>query len=74
MLFLRAISAVVFIWVLYVGKDLRMAPMVHKMSLVDRMLLVADDLFHKNPYIHAAWHLAATISVSTCNKLLEWWF
>ncbi|KAL1363001.1 hypothetical protein AAHE18_03G120500 [Arachis hypogaea] len=35
------------------------------------MLLVADDLFHKNPYIHAAWHLAATISVSTCNKLLD---
>ncbi|KAL1338669.1 hypothetical protein HN51_033276 [Arachis hypogaea] len=52
--------------------DLRMAHTVHKMSsLVGGMLFVADDLFPKTPYIHAAWHLAAAVGVGTCNKLLE---
>ncbi|BAT98956.1 hypothetical protein LR48_Vigan06g132600 [Vigna angularis] len=52
--------------------DLRMAHTVHKMSsLLGCMLFVADDLFPKTPYLHAAWHLAAAVGVGTCNKLLE---
>lgn len=52
--------------------DLRMAHTVHKMSsLMGGMLFVADDLFPKTPYLHAAWHLAAAVGVGTCNKLLE---
>ncbi|KAI4313772.1 hypothetical protein L6164_026727 [Bauhinia variegata] len=52
--------------------DLRMAHNVHKMSsLVGGMLFIADDLFPKTPFIHAAWHLAAAVGVGTCNKLLE---
>jgi len=49
-----------------------MAHTVHKMSsLLGCMLFVADDLFPKTPYLHAAWHLAAAVGVGTCNKLLE---
>ncbi|KAH1193918.1 putative ribonuclease H protein [Glycine max] len=52
--------------------DLRMAHTVHKTSsLLGGMLFVADDLFPKTPYLHAAWHLAAAVGVGTCNKLLE---
>ncbi|KAF7827668.1 fold protein [Senna tora] len=52
--------------------DLRTAHTVHKMSsLLGGMLFIADDLFPKTPYLHAAWHLAAAIGVGTCNKLLE---
>ncbi|XP_026380846.1 uncharacterized protein LOC113275531 [Papaver somniferum] len=52
--------------------DLRMAHNVHKMSsLLGGLLFIADDYFPSTPYIHAAWHLAAAIGVSTCNKLLE---
>ncbi|KAK7407502.1 hypothetical protein VNO78_09455 [Psophocarpus tetragonolobus] len=52
--------------------DLRMAHTVHKMSSVlGGVLFVADDLFPKTPYLHAAWHLAAAVGVGTCNKLLE---
>ncbi|XP_026386794.1 uncharacterized protein LOC113282082 [Papaver somniferum] len=52
--------------------DLRMAHNVHKMSsLLGGLLFIADDYFPSTPYIHAAWHLAAAVGVSTCNKLLE---
>ncbi|KAI3910406.1 hypothetical protein MKX01_034800 [Papaver californicum] len=52
--------------------DIRMAHNVHKMSsLLGGLLFIADDYFPSTPYIHAAWHLAAAVGVSTCNKLLE---
>ncbi|KAI3923852.1 hypothetical protein MKW92_007824 [Papaver armeniacum] len=52
--------------------DIRMAHNVHKMSsLLGGLLFIADDCFPSTPYIHAAWHLAAAVGVSTCNKLLE---
>ncbi|KAI4357636.1 hypothetical protein L6164_001573 [Bauhinia variegata] len=52
--------------------DLRMAHAVQKMSsLVGGMLFIADDLFPRTPFIHAAWHLAAAVGLGTCNKLLE---
>lgn len=52
--------------------DLRLAYNVHKMSsLLSGVLFVADDVFPRTPFIHAAWHLAAAVGVSTCNKLLE---
>ncbi|KAL2347651.1 hypothetical protein Fmac_001651 [Flemingia macrophylla] len=52
--------------------DLRMAHTLHKMStLVGASFFIADDLFPKTPYLHAAWHLAAAVGVGTCNKLLE---
>ncbi|KAE8710284.1 hypothetical protein F3Y22_tig00110325pilonHSYRG00124 [Hibiscus syriacus] len=45
---------------------------VHKMSsLLGGVLFIADDVFHRTPFIHAAWHLAAAVGVATCNKLLE---
>ncbi|CAA0831255.1 Unknown protein [Striga hermonthica] len=51
--------------------ELRMAHNVHKMSsLLGGALFIADDLFPQTPFLHAAWHLAAVIGVSTCNKLL----
>ncbi|XP_040373466.1 uncharacterized protein LOC112200125 isoform X1 [Rosa chinensis] len=52
--------------------ELRMAHNVHKMSsLLGGVLFIADDVFPRTPYLHAAWHLAAAVGVSTCNKLLE---
>ncbi|XP_020239517.1 uncharacterized protein LOC109818453 isoform X2 [Cajanus cajan] len=52
--------------------DLRMAHTVHKMStVIGAALFIADDIFPKTPYLHAAWHLAAAVGVGTCNKLLE---
>lgn len=52
--------------------QLRTAHNVHKLSsLVGGVLFVADDVFPKTPYIHAAWHLAAAMGVGTCNKLLN---
>ncbi|XP_010274719.1 PREDICTED: uncharacterized protein LOC104609965 [Nelumbo nucifera] len=52
--------------------DLRMAHNVHKMSsLLGGALFIADDIFPRTPYLHAAWHLAAAVGVGTCNKLLE---
>ncbi|KAK9277049.1 hypothetical protein L1049_006588 [Liquidambar formosana] len=52
--------------------DLRMAHNVHTMSsLLGGVLFVADDVFPRTPFLHAAWHLAAAVGVSTCNKLLE---
>ncbi|KAM7274517.1 hypothetical protein ACFE04_016383 [Oxalis oulophora] len=52
--------------------ELRMAHNVHKMSsLLGGAFFIADDVFPKTPYLHAAWHLAAAIGVGTCNKLLE---
>lgn len=52
--------------------ELKMAHNVHKMSsLLGGALFIADDAFPETPYLHAAWHLAAAIGVSTCNKLLE---
>ncbi|XP_031113970.1 uncharacterized protein LOC116017504 [Ipomoea triloba] len=51
--------------------DLRMAHNVHKVSsLLGGALFIADDMFPETPYLHAGWHLAAAIGVSTCNKLL----
>ncbi|KAH7570969.1 hypothetical protein ACOSP7_019545 [Xanthoceras sorbifolium] len=51
---------------------LRMAHNVHKMSsLIGGVLFLADDVFPQTPFLHAAWHLAAAVGVSTCNKLLE---
>ncbi|GFP90824.1 hypothetical protein PHJA_001226300 [Phtheirospermum japonicum] len=52
--------------------DLRMAHNVHKMSsLLGGALFIADDLLPQTPFLHAGWHLAAAVGVSTCNKLLE---
>lgn len=52
--------------------DLRMVHNVHKMSsLLGGALFIADDVFPRTPFIHAAWHLAAAVGVGTCNKLLE---
>ncbi|KAK2975790.1 hypothetical protein RJ640_026052 [Escallonia rubra] len=52
--------------------DLKMAHNVHKMSsLLGGAFFIADDAFPETPFLHAAWHLAAAIGVSTCNKLLE---
>ncbi|KAL4612581.1 hypothetical protein ACB092_08G210200 [Castanea dentata] len=52
--------------------DLRTAHNVHKMSsLLGGVLFIADDVFPRTPYIHAAWHLAAAVGVGTLNKLLE---
>ncbi|KAK4792866.1 hypothetical protein SAY86_023301 [Trapa natans] len=52
--------------------DLRMVHNVHKMaSLLGGVLFIADDVFPKNSYLHAAWHLAAAVGVGTCNKLLQ---
>ncbi|KAJ0987176.1 hypothetical protein J5N97_005532 [Dioscorea zingiberensis] len=52
--------------------DLKMAHSMHTMSSVlGGLLFVADDFFPQTPYLHAAWHLAAAVGVSTCNKLLE---
>lgn len=52
--------------------DLRMVHNVHKMSsLLGGVLFIADDVFPRTPFIHAAWHLAAAVVVGTCNKLLE---
>ena len=49
-----------------------MAHNVHKMSsLLGGVLFIVDDVFPRTPYIHAAWHLAAAVGVSTLNKLLE---
>ncbi|GMH26261.1 hypothetical protein Nepgr_028104 [Nepenthes gracilis] len=51
---------------------LKMAHNMHKASsLLGGVLFIADDLFPRTPFIHAAWHLAAAVGVSTCNKLLE---
>ncbi|KAI4381470.1 hypothetical protein MLD38_007539 [Melastoma candidum] len=51
---------------------LRMAHTMHKMSsLLGGALFIADDMFPRTPYLHAAWHLAAALGVGTCNKLLE---
>lgn len=52
--------------------ELRMAHNVHKMSsLLGGVFFIADDVFPRTPYLHAAWHLAAAVCVGTCNKLLE---
>ncbi|GAV63128.1 hypothetical protein CFOL_v3_06649 [Cephalotus follicularis] len=52
--------------------DLRMAHNVHKMSsFLGGAFFIADDVFPKTPFLHAAWHLAAAVGVGTCNKLLE---
>ncbi|XP_042511020.1 uncharacterized protein LOC122086321 [Macadamia integrifolia] len=52
--------------------ELRMAHNLHKISsLLSGALFVADDVFPRTPYLHAAWHLAAALGVGTCNKLLE---
>ncbi|KAH6765337.1 hypothetical protein C2S51_016586 [Perilla frutescens var. frutescens] len=51
---------------------LKMAHNVHKMSsLLGGAFFVADELLPQTPFLHAAWHLAAAVGVSTCNKLLE---
>lgn len=52
--------------------ELKMAHNLHKMSsLLGGALFIADDVFPQTSYLHAAWHLAAALGVSTCNKLLE---
>ena len=52
--------------------DLRLVHNVHKMSsLLGCALFIADDVFPRTPFIHAAWHLTAAVGVGTCNKLLE---
>ena len=49
-----------------------MAHNVHKMSsLLGGVLFIADDVFPRTPFLHAASHLAAAVGVGTCNKLLE---
>ncbi|KAL0424631.1 UNVERIFIED_CONTAM: hypothetical protein Sradi_0997900 [Sesamum radiatum] len=46
--------------------ELRMAHNVHKMSsLLGGALFVADDLLPQTPFLHAGWHLAAAVGVST---------
>lgn len=52
--------------------ELKMAHNVHKMSsLLGGILFIADDMFPRTPFLHAAWHLAAAVGVGSCNKLLE---
>ncbi|XP_057765924.1 uncharacterized protein LOC130986509 [Salvia miltiorrhiza] len=52
--------------------ELRVAHKVHKMSsLLGGAFFMADDLLPQTPYLHAAWHLAAAVGVTTCNKLLD---
>ncbi|XP_044501894.1 uncharacterized protein LOC123222931 [Mangifera indica] len=52
--------------------NLRMAHTVHKLSsLLGGAFFIAEDVFPKTPFLHAAWHLAAAVGVGTCNKLLE---
>ncbi|XP_022726174.1 uncharacterized protein LOC111282377 [Durio zibethinus] len=52
--------------------ELRMVHHVHKMSsFLGGVLFIADDVFPRTPFLHAAWHLAAAVGVGTCNKLLE---
>ncbi|CAK9147401.1 unnamed protein product, partial [Ilex paraguariensis] len=52
--------------------DLRMAHNVHRMSsLLGGALFIADDVFPGTPVLHAGWHVAAAVGVSTCNKVLE---
>ncbi|KAL7090842.1 hypothetical protein ACP275_12G067600 [Erythranthe tilingii] len=52
--------------------DLRTAHNVHKVSsLLGGALFIADDLLPHIPFLHAGWHLAAALGVSTCNKLLQ---
>ncbi|CAK9186480.1 unnamed protein product [Ilex paraguariensis] len=52
--------------------DLRMTHNVHTMSsLLGGALFIADDFFRETPFLHAGWHVAAAVGVSTCNKLLE---
>lgn len=51
--------------------ELKEAHKIHKMSsIVGGALFIADDAFPQTPFLHAAWHLAAAVVVSTCNKLL----
>ncbi|CAM6095809.1 unnamed protein product [Calypogeia fissa] len=51
---------------------LRPAHNLHKVSsAIGGVLFVADDVLTQTPYIHAAWHLAAALSIATCTKLLE---
>lgn len=51
--------------------ELRKAHTVHKISsLLGGALFVADDLLPQTPFLHAAWHLAAAVGLTTCNKLL----
>ncbi|EFJ07308.1 hypothetical protein SELMODRAFT_133888, partial [Selaginella moellendorffii] len=40
-------------------------------SLAGATLFLADGLYPQTPYLHAAWHLVAAVSVLTYNKLLE---
>jgi len=40
-------------------------------SVVGAAFFIADELFPRTPYLHAAWHLAAAVGVATCNKLLK---
>jgi len=52
--------------------NLKTAHNVHKLSfLLSGALFVADEVYPKTPFIHAAWHLTAAIGVGTCNKLLH---
>ncbi|XP_047942515.1 uncharacterized protein LOC125189266 [Salvia hispanica] len=52
--------------------ELRMYHNVHKMSsLLGGAFFMADDLLPQTPFLHAAWHLAAAVGVTTCNKLLD---
>ncbi|KAL8142063.1 hypothetical protein V2J09_015095 [Rumex salicifolius] len=52
--------------------ELKTAYNVHKLSfLLSGALFVADEVYPKTPFIHAAWHLTAAIGVGTCNKLLQ---
>lgn len=52
--------------------DLRLAHNVHKVSsLLGGAFFIADDLLPETPFLHAGWHLAAAVGVSTLNKLLE---
>ncbi|KAL9148796.1 hypothetical protein ABFS82_12G067000 [Erythranthe guttata] len=56
----------------YEDPDLRKAHNVHKMSsLLGGALFIADDLLPQTPFLHAGWHIAAALGVSTCNKLLQ---
>ncbi|XP_012850483.1 PREDICTED: uncharacterized protein LOC105970219 [Erythranthe guttata] len=52
--------------------NLRTAHNVHKVSsLLGGALFIADDFLPRTPFLHAGWHLAAALGVSTCNKLLH---
>ncbi|XP_024542165.1 uncharacterized protein LOC112350356 isoform X1 [Selaginella moellendorffii] len=52
--------------------SLQKAYTLHTIStVVGGTLFIADDMYPDTPFLHAAWHIAAAVGVTTCNKLLN---